>query len=71
VPLGKVRPSRAFQKGARKLSKEFARQAKHTDDLDALATGTLEALALLAKDHGEDYYAGLYETSLRAGNEDV
>jgi hypothetical protein len=60
------RPSRGFEKAARKLAKQFSKALKRADEeeSDRLATETLRAITALAVEHGEDYYATRYETAL-------
>ena len=59
-------PSRAFEKGARKLAKQFSKRSKHlaADDTDRLARQTLEAIKALAIEHGEGHYAQRYDQAL-------
>jgi hypothetical protein len=61
-----VRPGRAFEKAARKLSKQFAKSAKRADggEIDRLATETLQQIRTLAVEHGEEYYAQRYDQAL-------
>ena len=65
-----LRPGRAFRKDANKLARQFASEARSTNDLDALASQTLETLTRLAVDHGEDRYTARYEKARRALDED-
>jgi hypothetical protein len=61
-------PSRGFEKGARKLAKQFSKQSKHAspDELDRLATETLNAIKALAVEHGEGYYSQRYDAALNS-----
>ena len=60
------RPSRGFEKGARKLAREFSKSSKRADEAetDRLATETLRAIRSLAVEHGEDYYLQRYDQAL-------
>jgi hypothetical protein len=59
-------PGRAFEKAARKLAKQFAKQSKKASptQIDELATATLNSIKQLAVEHGESYYAARYDTAL-------
>jgi hypothetical protein len=62
-----IAPSRAFEKGARKVARKFSkasRRASSPAEIDSLAREALRCMRELAVEHGDGYYARQYVEAL-------